>query len=77
MCNVVIINKGEKEIGTPAQFLEHFEFLPEKWEAHDILEMDCCLCQCDIEETFLVRDIPFKMDCGDFYVGDLDEVKGD
>jgi hypothetical protein len=44
---------------------------------HDILEMDCCLCQCDIEETFLVRNIPFKMDCGDFFVGDLDEVKGD
>jgi hypothetical protein len=28
MCNIVIINRGEKEIGTPAEFLEHFEFLP-------------------------------------------------
>jgi hypothetical protein len=77
MCNIVVINRGEKEIGTPAQFLEHFGFLPEKCDPDDILEMDCCLCQCDLEETFLLRNIPFKMDCCDFFVGDLDEVKND
>jgi hypothetical protein len=39
--------------------------------------MDYCLCQCDIEETFKARNIPLKQDCGDLYVGMLDEVIGD
>ena len=30
MCNIVVINRGEKEIETPRQFEEHFGFLPDK-----------------------------------------------
>ena len=30
MCNIVVINKGEKEIETPRQFLEYFGFMPDK-----------------------------------------------
>lgn len=77
MCNIVVINRGEKEIETPRQFEEHFGFLPDKDINYNSIEIDYCLCQCDIEETFKAKNIPFKKDCGDFYVGQLDEVVGD
>ena len=76
MCNIIVINKGEKEIETPRQFLEHFGFMAEKETYYNEIEMDSCLCQCDIEKS-LKNKIPFKKDCGDFYVGMLDEVVGD
>jgi len=41
------------------------------------IEMDYCLCQCDIEETLKANNIPFKTYCGDFFVGELAEVVGD
>lgn len=75
MCNIIVINRGEKEIESPRQFLEHFGFMPDRL-IHPI-EMDACLCHCDIEKAFNDKDIPFKKDCGDFFVGQLDQVKGD
>lgn len=68
MCNIVVINNGEKEITTPKEFLEHFGF-----EA--ILEpyckevfMDGCLCHVDLEKTFTEHGISFTEDCGDYYI---------
>lgn len=77
MCNIVVINKGEKEIETPRQFLEHFGFMPDKEIYHKSIGMDYCLCQCDIEKSLNDNNIPFKTDCGDYYVGMLDDVIGD
>lgn len=73
MCDIIVINRGEKEIETPRQFQEHFGFLPEKSIHYNSMDIDCCLCQCDIEKTFMAKNIPFKKD-GDFYVGQLDDI---
>lgn len=70
MCSIIIIKKGLKEIATPRQFKEHFGFLPDKNIHYDSIEMDCCLCQCDIEKTFNEKNISFELDCGDFFVDD-------
>jgi len=77
MCNIVVINRGEKEIESPRQFLEHFGFMPDKQIYYNTVEMDACLCQCDIEETFKQNKIEYKKDCGDYFVGQLELVKGD
>ena len=77
MCDIVVINRGEKEIETPRQFEEHFGFLPDKDIHYNSIEMDYCFCQYDIEETFKAKNIPFKKYYSDFYVGQLDEVVGD
>ena len=74
MCNIVVINKGEKEIGTPRQFLEYFGFIP---DISPIINMDECLCNYDIELIFNKNNIAYKKDCGDYYVGMLDDVVGD
>lgn len=68
MCYSVIVNSGEKIIETPREFQEHFGFMPLKDKNYKSIEMDCCLCQCDVEETFRQRNIPFKFDWGDYYV---------
>jgi len=77
MCQTIYINKGEKEIESPRQFLEHFGFMPYKQIHYNSIEMDCCLCQCDLEKTFNENKIPFKKHCGDFFVGKLELVVGD
>lgn len=77
MCNIIVINRGEKEIETPRQFQEHFGFMPELEFGHNKIELDYCLCQVDCEKALSENDIEFKIDCGDIYVGMLDEVMGD
>jgi len=77
MCDIVVINRGEIEIGSPRQFEKHFGFLPEKNVQLSPIDMDCCLCGYEIEEVFKEKGIEFKKDCGDYYVGELDLVKGD
>jgi hypothetical protein len=77
MCHIVVINRGEVEIGTPREFETHFGFLPIKEDYYNTLELDYCLCQADLEETFKQKNIAYKKDCGDFYVGQLELVKGD
>ena len=77
MCNIIVINKGEKEIGTPQQFLEHFGFEAEKEDDYDKVEMNSCLCQVDVEKTFNEKGIEFKRSWGDYYVGMLEEVDDD
>ena len=75
MCQIIIINKGEKEISTPRQFLEHFKFLPISNEYLGAkLEMNDCLCQCDIDLTFNNAMVKYKEICGDYYVGMLNEL---
>jgi hypothetical protein len=75
MCRIIVINRGENEVGTPREFLEHFGFMP----ANPLKQtnIDECLCQFDIEGTFKRNNIPFKISDGDIYVGMLDEVMGD
>jgi hypothetical protein len=73
MCNIVVINKGEKEISTPREFLEHFGFYPD-YETCLKISLDECLCHCDIEKELERNNIPFKTDCGDIYVGMLDDI---
>lgn len=69
MCNKIIINGGDKEIETIAEFEQHFGFLPCK-EPNDTedFEMDCCLCQADIEGTFKMHKIPFEVIDQDWYI---------
>lgn len=74
MCNVVIINKGEKEIETPKQFFEHFGFEAPIEDGYNSIDIDSCLCQVDAEKALLDNNIPFKKDWGDIYVGMLDKV---
>ncbi len=77
MCNIIVINRGEKEIETPRQFKEHFGFEPIRCEYFQTVEPDACLCQIDIATSLKNGDIPFKKDLGDFFVGQLDQVEGD
>lgn len=72
MCNIVVINRGEKEIGTPREFIEHFGFAPD--EDMKQINIDECLCNCDIEKTLTNHKIEFKNDWGDIYVGMLDKI---
>lgn len=76
MCNQVIINRGEKEIGTPREFQNHFGFLPVgRYIYTSPNEMDSCLCQRDLEKTFKKHKIEYRFIDGDYFVGKLDELK--
>lgn len=77
MCGIVVINRGEKEIGTPRQFEQHFGFKAPKEDYYNEIDIDCCLCQVDVEKALNEHNIPFKTDCSDVYVGDLKNVVGD
>jgi hypothetical protein len=68
MCQIIVINNGDKEIETPQQFIDHFGFMPKTNWAYNELIMDACLCQCDIEQTLIENNIPFVADCGDIYI---------
>lgn len=68
MCIVVVINKGEKEIQTPREFLKHFGI--NLIDDDSSTDMDCCLCDIDIEDVFNENGIEFELDWGDFYVND-------
>jgi hypothetical protein len=74
MCTIVVINRGEKEIGTPREFLEHFKVMPDFEMYFNKVDMDACLCQCDLDTTFVCNEIAYKIIDGDYYVGKLDEL---
>lgn len=74
MCNIIVINRGEKEISTPREFIKHFGFAPDTDVYLGRIQMDECLCNCDIEDTLNHHKIDFKTDCGDIYVGMLDKI---
>lgn len=78
MCFIIIINKGEKEISTPEEFTAHFGFGPAMDEGlkFDGWEKEC-LCGCDVAGALQENNIEYKKDAGDYYVGQLDQVKGD
>lgn len=73
MCQIVVINRGEKEITTPRQFKEHFGFDVSK----NVKEQDECLCPFSISTVLKRHKIDFKTYCGDVYVGRLELIKGD
>jgi len=72
MCNIIVINRGQKEIETPRQFLEHFGFEAPVDLNYGPVEMDACLCQLDIEKALISHNIEFKKFWGDIYVGMLE-----
>jgi hypothetical protein len=76
MCNKVVINRGEKEITTVGQFMNHFKLVPDVDRKTIPLEyMDDCLCGYDLEAVFKKHGINHKMIDGDFYIGQLENVK--
>lgn len=75
MCSIIIINRGEKEIGTPREFLEYFGFMPDKDVPLTDEDMDCCLCGCDVSESLIEHNIEFLNDGGDIYVGQLNDLQ--
>lgn len=79
MCVVIVINRGEKEITTPEEFKVHFGFEPAIEE--ELKKMagweKCCLCGCDIDSSLQENKIEYKKADGDYYIGQLDQVKGD
>jgi hypothetical protein len=77
MCCIVVINRGEKEIETPRQFLEHFVFEAPKEDYYQSIDLDACLCQVNIDDALTDHSIPYKKESGDYYVGQLDGVVGD
>jgi hypothetical protein len=77
MCVTIVINRGEKEIESPRQFKEHFGFEPFIEDGYKTIELDACLCQVDVEKSLNAHNIPFKWDCMDYYVGDLENFKED
>jgi hypothetical protein len=78
MCSIIIINRGEKQIETPNEFKEHFGFLPlcdSRYGNFEESELNDCLCVADLPTTFREHKIPYKEHIGDYYVGDLENVK--
>lgn len=75
MCQIIVINRGKKEITTPRQFEKYFGFLPKVDEFYEKLELDYCLCQCDLEETFKSKNIKYWFDRIDsYFIGELDKL---
>jgi hypothetical protein len=68
-----VINNGEKEIETPRQFLEHFGFEAPMESCYSSVDLDSCLCQVNIDIALTDHYIPYKKDCGDYYVGMLND----
>ena len=76
MCNYS--NKqGRKRNRKSTRIFRAFGFEAPKEIYYDSVNMDCCLCQVDVEKALTEHKIPFKKYCGDIYVGDLDNVIGD
>jgi hypothetical protein len=68
MCYKIVITKGKTEIETPGQFFAHFGFEAKRNTAYKDVDMNACLCQCDVEETLTERGISFTTEAGDIYV---------
>jgi len=78
MCIIIIINRGQKEIGTPIEFVKHFGFAPCKFSNESENDnIDNCLCDCNIEKVLKEHKIQFKKSFGDIFVGMLEDVVGD
>lgn len=74
MCYTIVINKGEKEIETPGEFLAHFGFeAPREWCYNDV-RMDGCLCQVDVKKALSDHDIPFRDGCMFIHVNTTDKI---
>lgn len=69
MCTLIVINKGEKEIETPKQFLEYFE---KELIGYELETEDCCLCGYDLEKELKSLEVIYKIDCGDIYIDDFE-----
>lgn len=77
MCQIVIINEGEKEIESPREFEKHFGFYPPISFGYNEIDLDCCLCQVEVEKGLSLHNIDFEKDCGDIYVTEPKEESKD
>ncbi len=68
MCRIIVINKGEKEIGTPRDFINHFGLNPDIDFKADNDNLDECLCHCDIEEVLNLKGIFFEAEDEDVFI---------
>jgi hypothetical protein len=80
MCQVIVVDKGDKEIESPRQFLEHFGITLDVEEDGELADgeesvWDCCLCNYDLDAIFQENNIPFVVSSGDYFVGDIEGVK--
>jgi hypothetical protein len=65
MCDVIVINCGEKIIETVQEFTDHFDFeIPQD----ENIDLNDCLCHVNIEEYFTQNGVNYYMDLGDYYV---------
>lgn len=71
MCPKIIINKGEKEIETIADFYNHF-----KPNQKGILTKayNVCLCGVDIDDFFENKKTPYKRVDGEYFIGEIEEI---
>ena len=74
MCGIIVVNKGEKEIETPRQFLEYFGFEAPMESYYKSVELDSCLCQVNIEDALKDHCVTYKKDCENYYVGLIEDV---
>lgn len=68
MCQTVIINDGEVEITTPAEFEAHFKVPPVRHRAYKTMDPNGCLCQCDLDTTFGLLHVNYTKDCMEYHV---------
>lgn len=76
MCEIIVVNRGEKELETPREVHEHFNIPLKKYWCYKDVDLDCCLCQLDLDAMFIENNIPFKKERGSWYHvgGDLDSL---
>ena len=73
MCQTVVIeNRNEVECGTPRELLRELPSLElVKNEMYDKIDMDSCLCQVDLDDTFDKACIAWECDCMEFRINAL------
>lgn len=78
MCATIVINNGVKELDTPSKFRDFFGYLPEKKGGYSTpIQINECLCQCDLDKTFEQKGVYYTTDpAGDYYIdiGELNDI---
>ena len=75
MCQIIVINRGEKQIETPKQLIEHFNLSENQIKKHldliekeDIEKDDCCICDIDLDLLFADLEVKYVEIDGDYYL---------
>ena len=75
MCSIIVINRGEKEIESIDDFMNHFDCEKLPWLEKISDKKDTCLCAIDVRNYLESQDCSFKTHFGDYYIGQLSEIK--